>query len=131
MTADKKTDETPSIYDKDWQVKDELGTVNKTFSYVGLDGAKAKVTAKATIYPGHQFEVLAAEHTKKSKTGIDTMDTTAYSRAVVKMVYGIDGTGLQNILKHKGGDLHNQMRNFAYELSGLSLTEDEIEDQKN
>jgi len=129
--TDKTADKTQSIYDKDWQKKEELGTVNKTFGYIGLDGAKAKVTAKATIHPGQQFEILTEQNTTTAKNGLDKLDTKKHSRSIVKLVYGIDGTGLQNILDHKGPDLYNQMRNFAYELSGLSLSEDEVEDEKN
>lgn len=127
----KKEIETPSIYDKEWQEKKELGTIDKTFVYVGVDGQKSKVTARATIHPGHQFEILTEQNTTKSKSGIDKLDMKKQSRSIMKLVYGIDGTGLNNILQNKGPDLYTQMKLFAYEISGLSLSEDEIEEEKN
>lgn len=127
----KTEDNVPSIYDKDWQETKELGKVKKTFKYVGTDGKPSTVTAEATIHPGQQYEVIEQANTKKDDKGIKRLDTKKHSRSIMKLVYGIDGTGLNNILSNKGGDLFNKMRAFAFEISGLAISSDEVEDEKN
>ena len=123
--------EIPSIYDKDWQKKTELGSIKKTFTYKGIDGKMCKVTAEATIHPGSAFEKLEQDSTETLPSGMKKMDTEKHLRSIMKLVYGIDGTGLQAILDNKGADLYNQMRTFAFSLSGLSLDEEGIEKEKN
>ena len=121
----------PSIYEKDWQTKKELGTLEKTFTYMGTDNKPNQVTATATIHPGSVFEKLEEDCKETLKSGLQKMDSLKYARGIMKTVYGIDGTALNNIMDNKGADLFNQMRTFAYSVAGLSLTEDEVEKEKN
>ena len=126
-----KENKTPSIYDKDWQEKKELGKVEKTFTYKGTDGKQSQVTAIATIHPGSTFEKIEEDVMTVGKNGIAQMDSKKHSRSIMKTVYGIDGTGLQAILDNKGADLFNQMRTFAFSLSGLTMSDEDVEKEKN
>jgi hypothetical protein len=126
-----KENKTPSIYDKDWQEKKELGKVEKTFTYKGTDGNQCHVTATATIHPGSTFEKLEEDSMTTEKNGMKQMDTKKHARSIMKTVYGIDGTGLQAILDNKGADLFNQMRTFAFSLSGLTMSDEDVEKEKN
>lgn len=126
-----KEKEIPSIYDEEWQKKKELGKIPKTFDYFGKDGKPAQVTAEVTIHPGQQYELLEQQNMKADRKGVKRLDSKKHGRSIMKLVYGLDGTGLDNILDNKGGDLFNKMRAFAFEIAGLSLSDDEVEDQKN
>lgn len=125
------TEKKASIYDKDWQKKKELGTIDKTFIYMGLEGKTEKVTATATIHPSTYYEKLEDESMITGKDGLKTLDTNKHTRSIIKAVFGIDGTTLQAIMENKGQDLYNQMREIAFRVSGLSLTKEEVDNEKN
>jgi hypothetical protein len=122
----------PNLLDKEWQKKTELGVVKTTFHYLTDGGEKASVDAVGKIPPGPTVESIEEDCTKRdTKTGVGRLDGFKYGRKITCLVFGIDGSTLQHIMENKGPDLYNQMRTFAFKLCGISLTDDEIEKQKN
>ena len=121
----------PAITDKQWQEKKELGHFEKVFTYIGKDGKEAKVKAKVTIHSGFQYDQMEESCKEPHKSGIMIVNQRKLNRATMKLVYGVDGTGLQAILDNKGNDLYNQMRNFAFKVTGMGVSDDTIDDEKN
>ena len=88
MTQEEKI---PSIYDKEWQEKKELGKFSRTFDYIGKNGQPAQVTTEVTIHPGQQYELLEQQNMKADSKGVKRLDSKIHGRSIMKLVYGLDG----------------------------------------
>lgn len=125
------SEEIPSITDEQWQKKKELGQFEKVFTYMGKDGKPANVKATVTIHSGFQYDQMEESCKVPHKSGIKILDQKKLNRATMKLVYGLDGTALQSILDNKGPSLYNQMRTFAFQVTGMGVSEEKVEEEKN
>ena len=127
--AEKK--DNPTLLDKEWQKKTELGTIPVTFRYLTDGGEMASVDAVGKIPPGPTVENIEEVCSPRDKSGVAQLNGFKYARKITCLVFSLDGTQLENIMENKGPDLYNKMRTFAFKLCGISLSDEEIEKQKN
>ena len=133
MEKDEKTLETeqiPSLTDKTWQKEKTLGSVKKIFEYWTTEGKK-KVRADAMIPDVPSLDMIEKNCTTTDGKGFPTLDTNKQSREIIKLVYGLDGTSLQAIIDNHGSTVYHQMKAFAFEVSGIVMSKDDIETEKN
>lgn len=123
--------EIPSITDVDWAKQNELGTEERVLEYHTKDGTK-KVKVIAYIPSGADIMALELKHLSTDpKLGAVKKDVDKYLRELVKLVFRMTGETYQSILDNKSSDLATQLRAFAYEVCGISVTEKEVEREKN
>ena len=120
----------PSLTDEAWAKQDELGTIERTMEYNTANG-KRKVNAVAHIVSGSEMEALSASLMETDKDGKPKLDDAKFSREVLKLVFRLDGSLLQNIYENKSSDLRSNLSIFANEVCGMDLTKEEVEEQKN
>jgi len=125
-----ETEQIPNLKDKEFQDTETIGTINKVFEYWTKEG-RSRVAAEATIPDVPTLEGIEKNCTSYDGKGVPRVDNKKQAREIVKLVYGLDGTSLQNIIRNHGATLYNQMRTFAFELSGIVMSSDEIETEKN
>jgi len=126
-----KRDEIPSLTDEEWYSKQELGKIETVLTY-NTGGGTAQVRVVAHVLSGSVVESMTSKHTRlNTKTGEIELDTDAYIKDLIKQVFRLDEAKYRAIMDNKSSDLRMKLRDLATKVSGLELTEQEIEHEKN
>jgi hypothetical protein len=120
-----------SITDEDWMSEEELGVVEKVIEYhTGKDSGKGKVKVKAKVLSGSQSRTIEVAHTSMVDNELK-LDQDAFIKDLIRTTFGLTEQQYVKILSNKSGDLMNQIRTLALEMSGISIDDEEKEKEKN
>lgn len=126
-----KGEEVPSLTDKEWSSKNELGSITEEIEYSIGEGKKAKVNVTATIISGEESEAIEAECSEIDySTEEVNLDREKFTMKRFCRIFGIDEDTYRDIMKNKSDDLRNKLMLLAARCTGSSLSDEEIELEK-
>jgi len=123
----------PSMNDKEWSSKDELGTREEIIEYQTADGKK-QVRVTVHLISGEEIEAIeAASSTIDVENEENPVEIDQEKFAMLRLcrIYDISEDTYYDIMRNKPADLRNQMNILANKLAGSNLSKKEIETEKN
>ena len=130
-----KGNEIPSLTDKEWARKNEIGTITKTLEYhTGIGTGTAKVSVTAQIISGEEIDAIEAECSTIDLENEDNpveIEQDKFTMRRFCRIFGIDEDTYHDIMKNKSEDLRNQMILMVAKITGTNLSDDEIAKEKN
>lgn len=130
-----KGNEIPSLTDKEWARKNEIGTITKTLEYhTGIGTGTAKVNVVAQIISGEEIDAIEAECSTIDLENEDDpveIDQDKFTMMRFCRIFSIDEDTYNDIMKNKSEDLRNKMILLVAKITGSNLSKKEIEKEKN
>lgn len=125
----------PSMNDKEWSSKNELGSKTEVIEYFTAEGMK-QVKATVKLVSGEEIEAIEKECSEIDMAADDPISTITIDQEKFAMlrtcgIFDIDEETYHDINKNKSSDLRNKMVVIANKFTGANLSEEEIENEKN
>jgi len=120
-----------SLTDKEWISENELGTIEEVIEY--RSGEEVfQVNAVAHVLSGAEHDAIEAKYSKyNSKTEEFDIDSEGYNKAKMCATFKLDEETLNQIYDNKSSDLRMKMMQLMNRASGVTLTDEEVEAEKN
>ena len=130
-------DKIPSLTDKEWSEKNELGKIERVLEYRTADGIQC-VNVTANLISGVEIEAIEADCASVDMDVLDEkgeheieIDTDRFAMLRMCKVFNINEDTYNDIMQNKPEGLRNQMILLVAELSGTGLSAKEIDKEKN
>jgi len=123
--------ETPRLSDKDWSKKNELGTTEELVKYRTPEGPKEVLVTVAMISGAEEEAIEDQCKFRDPETGTYDIADTKVTMLKFCRMFGIDEETYHDIMHNKPGDLRNKLIMLQAKYSGIDLSFDEIENEKN
>ena len=120
-----------SLTDKEWISENELGTIEEVIEYHNGEELK-QVKVVAHVLSGAELDAIEAKYSRfDSNTGKIDIDSDKYNKARMCSIFKLDEESLNKILANKSSDLRLKLMQLMNRISGATLSDEEVEAEKN